>query len=64
VTPNRRWKDALREIGLGLRTVSVRTLVEQDEAVMHPLRERAFEQWRRETVFPQAVNRWIEGCRP
>jgi hypothetical protein len=26
------------------------------------MREQAFEQWQRDTVYPAAVNRWIEEC--
>lgn len=42
---------------------AMRNLALSCDAEAEALLERGFEQWRDETVFPQAVNRWItEAC--
>ena len=45
----------LHEAAKQLREAAIRA---DDSA--HTLREIAFRRWCEETVFPQAVNRWIE----
>lgn len=36
-----------------------RALALKHDAAGHPLREWAFAKWCRDTVYPDAVNRWI-----
>jgi hypothetical protein len=38
---------------------SMRAYLIRRDAQGHPLREFAFNAWRQETVWPQAVNRWL-----
>lgn len=42
---------------------AMRNLALSFDAEAEALLERGFEQWKADTVFPQAINRWIlEAC--
>ncbi len=46
-----------------LLRLHVERLREQVEALEARAEELAFRQWQESTVFPQAVERWVEGCK-
>jgi uncharacterized protein with HEPN domain len=61
------WTPDQQRAALRMQAAQLREVTLQCDDALHYARERRFEQWRQDTVYPQAVNRWVaaigEGAR-
>jgi hypothetical protein len=53
------WNPDQQRAALRMKAAQLREVTLQCDDALHYARERRFEQWRQDTVFPEAVNDWL-----
>jgi hypothetical protein len=53
------WTPDQQRAALRMKAAQLREVTLQCDDALHCARERRFEHWRQDTVYPQAVNRWV-----